>query len=149
MCILVICMLHKLQIFYTLTESLDICKFSTGLFICSILSSEKLSNDHRHMVASRLPETSTSLAVQTLSAVTAARCCSIFVTNFPVSSRAMTMVESSAPLIINDLFIEHVTHRMADICSLQYVKTVGNTNTNTELLRATLMSYSYANLQVL
>lgn len=45
----------------TLTESGERQKLSTGLLNCIKFSSSYVSNDHKQMVASVLPDTSTSL----------------------------------------------------------------------------------------
>lgn len=61
-----------------LTESLDICMPRIGLFNCIVFSRLKLSNDHKHTVASWLDDTKTSLAVLTNTDVTGPRWWSIF-----------------------------------------------------------------------
>lgn len=47
-------------------------------------------------------------------------------TNFPVCSADTIMLESSPPLMINELFVEHATHMTAAICSLQVTHSYRN-----------------------
>lgn len=60
----------------------------------------------------------------------------MWLTNLPVSNLATMMLESSPPLMINDLFIEHVTHSTAAMCSLyrmekmQQIKTLARVAAN-------------------
>lgn len=65
------------------------------------------------------PETSTSPAAVTLTAVTGPRWWSIFMTTSPVSKDVMIMRESSPPLTITALLSAGVRLNTGAICSLE------------------------------
>lgn len=70
----------KKKHFFLLTESGDKRKLRTGLLNCMRFNSSYVSNDHKHIVASWLPDTSTSLVELIARQTTGPRWWSIFIT---------------------------------------------------------------------